>query len=142
MKSKIVKTFVPSILGVFTVLCLLVLFNIIFHNADAFSSNENGFFTLFLPIVTIISILIQFVLVIPFWKKFKTKNKIWGMTIVQFTAIICTFSGLIFGLLFWETHLGIRELVLASLTGVIAFSVYCTVNFLTLMQIDKHQDFV
>ena len=51
-----------------------------------------------------------------------------GLTLFQFTALLCILSGLIFGLVFWERDLGYNELIFISLTGIIAFSVYWTVN--------------
>ena len=139
MKTKIIATILPTILGILTVLGLLVVFNIIVHNGDAFNSSDNGFFKLFVPIATIIALTIQFTLTLPFWKKFKSLKKVWGLTLFQFTALLCIIPGLTFGLVFWESNFGINELILVSLTGIIAFSVYWTVNLLTLKQIDRLQ---
>ena len=139
MKTKIIETILPTILGILTVLGILVVFNLIVHNGDAFNSPDNGFFKLFVPIATIIALTIQFTLTLPFWKKFKSKKKVWGLTLFQFTALLCIISGLTFGLVFWETNFGISELILVSITGIIAFSVYWTMNLLTLKQIDKLQ---
>lgn len=139
MKTKIIETILPTTLGILTVLVLLAMFNIIINNGDAFNSPDNGFFKLFVPIATIILLTIQFTLTLPFWKKFNTQKKVWGVTLVQFTGLLCLISGLTFGLVFWETNFGISELILVSLTGIIAFSVYWTVNLLTLNQIDRLQ---
>lgn len=140
MKTKIIKTILPTIFGILTVLGILAAFNLIVHNGDAFNSPDNGFFKLFVPIATIIALTIQFTLTLPFWKKFKTQKKVWGMTLFQFTALLCIISGLAFGLVFWETNFGINELILVSLTGVVAFTVYWTVNLLTLKQLDRLQN--
>jgi len=137
MKTKIIETIFPTTLGILTVLGLLVVFNLIVHNGDAFTSPDNGFFKLFVPIATIIALSIQFTLTLPFWKKFKSQKKVWGLTIVQFTGILCLISGLIFGLVFWEPNFGIKELFLVSLTGIVSFTLYWTVNLLTLKQLDK-----
>ncbi|HPU23276.1 MAG TPA: hypothetical protein PL149_03860 [Candidatus Kapabacteria bacterium] len=137
MKTKIIETILPTTLGILTVLGLLVVFNIIVHNGDAFNSPDNVFFKLFVPTATIIALTIQFTLTIPFWKKFKTQKKVLGLTLFQFTALLCIISGLTFGLVFWETSFGISELILVSLTGIVAFTVYWTVNLLTLRQLDK-----
>lgn len=137
MKTKIIETILPTTLGILTVLGLLVVFNLIAHNGDAFNSPDNGFFKLFVPIATIIALTIQFTLTLPFWKKFKSQKKVWRLTLVQFTGLLCLISGLTFGLVFWEASFGISELILVSLTGIIAFTVYWTVNLLTLRQLDK-----
>lgn len=92
-----------------------------------------------MPIVTNIALTIQFALTLLFLKKFKSQKKVFGLTLFQFTALLCIISGLTFGLVFWETNFGINELILVSLTGVIAFFVYWTVNLLTLEQIDRRQ---
>jgi len=137
MKTKIIETILPTTLGILTVLGLLVVFNLIVHNGDAFTSPDNGFFKLFVPIVTIIALTIQFTLTLPFWRKFKSQKKVWGLTIVQFTGLLCLISGLTFGLVFWESNFGIKELFLVSLTGIVSFTLYWTVNLLTLKQLDK-----
>jgi len=137
MKTKIIKTIFPTIFGILAVLVVLVVFNLIVHNGDGFNSPDNGFFKLFVPIATIIALTIQLTLTLPFWKKFKSNKKVWGMTLFQYTALLCIISGLIFGLVFWEINLGINELILVSLTGVVAFTIYWTVNLLILKQIDK-----
>lgn len=116
---------------------LLVVFNLIVHKGDAFSSPDNVFFKLFVPIATVIALTIQFTLTLPFWEKFKSKKKVWGLTLVQFTALLCIISGLTFGFVFWETNFGINELILVSLTGIIAFTIYWTVNLLTLKLLSR-----
>lgn len=137
MRTKIIETIFPPIFGILTVLGLLVVFNVIVHNGDAFNSPDNGFFTLFVPVATVIALAIQLTLTLPFWKKFKSHKKVYGLTLFQFTTLLCLLSGLIFGLVFWEINLGISELILVSLTGVVAFTVYWTVNLFTLRQLGK-----
>lgn len=137
MKKKIIKTVLPPILGIITVLVILVVLNLIMYSGDAFSKPDNGFFTLFVPITTLIAIIIQFTLTLPFWEKFQSRKKVWGLTLIPFTIILCIISGLLFGLLFWERDLGFSEFIAVSLTGIIAFFVYWAVNILTLKQIDK-----
>lgn len=140
MKTKIIKTVIPSILGILAVQIILAVFNIIVHGGDAFSKPDNGFFTLFVPITTLIAIIIQFTLTLPFWKRFQSRKKVWGLTLIPFTIILCIISGLLFGLLFWERDNGFSEFIAVSLTGIIAFSIYWAVNILTLKQIDRSSD--
>jgi hypothetical protein len=40
-------------------------------------------------------------------------------------------------LVFWERSFGIMELILLSLSGIISFSVYWSVNLITLNLLDK-----
>ncbi len=138
MRNKVIKTIFPTILGIATVLGLLVVINIIFYNADAFSKPDNGFFSLFVPITTLIALAIQFVLTLPFWEKFKSQKKVWRLTLLQFTAVLCIILGLIFGLMFWERSFGYSELFYVSLIGIIAFSIYWAINLLILKQLDRH----
>ncbi len=138
MKNKIIKTILPSITGVLIVLVFLILYTIIFHKEGISHYNDNGFFKYFVPAATIIAILIQFILVLPFWKRFKIQKKIWGLTLFRFTGILCIISGPAFGLVFWETNLGINELIKVSLTGIIAFTVYWASNLLTLRWLDRN----
>ena len=134
---KILKIILPTMFGILTVLGLLVLFNLIVNNGDAFTKPDNGFFKCFVPIATIIAMTIQITLTLPFWEKFKVREKIWGLTIFKFTGLLCIVSGLIFGFVFWERDFGIDELILVSLTGIIAFTVYWTINLFTLRQLEK-----
>ena len=137
MKVKIIKIILPTILGILTVLGVLVILNLIMHNGDAFSKPDNGFFAIFVPISTFIAITIQLVLTLPFWEKFKSYKKVWGLTLFQFTTILCIISGLIFGLVFWERSFGFGEFIAVSITGIIAFAIYWTVNLITIKQIEK-----
>jgi len=132
-----IKTILPTIFGILTVLGLLAIFNLIMQGRNVFNSPDNGFLKYLVPFAAIIALIIQISLTLPFWKKFKTRKKVWGMTLIQFTGLLCIISGLAFGFLFWEPSFGIKELILVSLTGIIAFSVYWTVNLLTLRQLDK-----
>ncbi len=137
MKNKIIKTIFPTIIGILTVLGLLIIVNLIFYKGDFLISSGNGFFKYFVPGATIIAMIIQFTLTLPFWEKFKSRKKVLGMTLIQFTGLICIIAGLALGLVFWERSLGINELIMVSLTGIIAFSVYWTSNLLTLKKLDK-----
>lgn len=137
MKAKITKTILPPIVGIFTVIVFLIAFNLIVYNGDVFSDPANSFFKLYVPIATIIALAIQLTLTLNFWRKFKKQNKVWGMTLFQFTALLCIISGMIFGLVFWESNLGINELLLVTLTGIVSFTLYWTANLLTLNQLDK-----
>ena len=97
MKSKLIKTLLPTLFGVLTVLGILLLIQVILHPGNISIIPDKGFFSLFVPIVTFIALLIQFTLTLPFWKKFKTQKKVWGLKLVPFTIILSVFSGLIFG---------------------------------------------
>jgi len=139
MKTKIIKTTLPTILGIMTVLGLLILYNILVYNGDGFRNPDKGFFKYFVPFAIIIAMLIQYTLTLPFWKKFKSDKKVMRLTLIQFTGLLCIVSGLAFGLVFWETNLGMSELIAESITGIIAFAVYWTINLLTLKKLDKIQ---
>ena len=137
MKTKIIKIILPALFGILTVLGLLAIFNLIVYHGDVFTSTDHGFFKYFVPLATMMAMAIQFFLTLPIWKKFKTRKKVWGMTLIQFTSILCIISGLVFGLVFWETNSGINELIMVSLTGIFAFTAYWTVNLLTLKRLDN-----
>ncbi len=137
MKTNILKAVLPVVFGIAAVLGLLIFYNILVKNGDAFSKPDNGFFKYFVPVTTLIAILLQIVLALPLWNVFKKRKEIRGMSMVRFTAMICVVSGVIFGFVFWERNLGIGELLAVSLTGIIAFAVYWTVNLFTLKRLDK-----
>lgn len=137
MKTKVIETILPTLFGILAVLGILAAFNLVVHNGNAFNSPDNGFYTLFVPIAIIIALTIQFTLTLPFWGKFKSRKKIRGLTLIQFTVLLCLISGLVFGFAFWEPSFGVNELIMVSLTGVIAFTIYWTVNLLTLRQLEK-----
>ena len=137
MKTKIIETILQTLFEILAVLGILAAFNLVVHNGNAFNSPDNGFFTLIVPIATIIALTVQFTLTLPFWKKFKSRNKVRGLTLIQFAVLLCLISGLAFGFVFWEPSFGINELIMVSLTGVTAFTIYWTVNLLTLRQLEK-----
>jgi hypothetical protein len=137
MKEKLIKTILPPIIGILTVLVLLAINNLILYNQNPFSNAADGFFQYFVPFATIIAILIQFFLTLPFWEKFKSQNKVWGLTLFQFTGLIIILSGLAFGLVFSDSIFIINDLIIQSITGILAFAVYWTINLLTLKQLDK-----
>ena len=45
MKAKIVRTVLPPIVGIVTVLVFLIAVNLILYNGGGFSTSDNGFFT-------------------------------------------------------------------------------------------------
>lgn len=135
MKTKMI--ILPSIFGIIAVLVILGAFNLIAHNGDAFGTPDPDFFSFFVPIATIIAFVFQFFITLPFWEKIKSQKKVWGLTHIQFIGIISLLSGFIFGLIYWETNLGIIELIFNSLIGFIAFNIYWFVNLLTLRKLDK-----
>lgn len=137
MKNKIINTILPTIIGILSVLGLLIIVNLILYKGDFLISSDNEFFKYFVPGVTIIAMIIQFSLTLPLWEKFKSRKKVLGMTLIQFTGLICIIAGLAFGLVFWETSFGINELIMVSITGIIAFAVYWISNLLTLKKLDK-----
>jgi hypothetical protein len=137
MKAIIIKTILPTVFGILVVLGLLIIFNLVVYHGDALTKPDNGFFKYFVPIATIIAMMIQVTLTLPFWKKFKARGKIWGLTLVRFTGFLCIGSGLIFGFVFWERSYGINEWIMVTLTGIIAFTVYWAINLLTMKQLDK-----
>lgn len=135
MKVKLIQALLPPILGILSVLGLLILFNIIIHNGDVFTRPDKGFVRYFIPIAIIMAVIIQITITIPFLEMFKTRKKIWGLTIFSFTVLLCFISGLIFGFVFWDRDYGIIEIFSISLTGIIAFAIYWTTNLLTLKQL-------
>jgi hypothetical protein len=137
MKSKIIRTILPTILGILSVIAVLIIFNLIVHSGSAFSAPDNGFFKFFVPFATVVALIIQGTITLPLWENFKKNKRIWGLKLVQFTSLLCVASGLAFGFLFWERNLGINELILISLTGIVAFSIYWSVNLITLKQLNK-----
>ena len=56
---------------------------------------------------------------------------------VEFVGLLSIVSGLIFGLVFWERDYGFTEFILVSLTGIVAFAIYWTVNVTTLKQLES-----
>lgn len=124
-------------IGIMTVLFLLLIFNFIVYKDDVFNKPEDGLFTFFVPFVTIIAVLIQFFLTLPFWEKFKSQNKVWGLTLFQFTSLMIIVSGLAFGLVFWESIFGLIDLLWGCISGIIAFAVYWMCNIFTLKKLDK-----
>lgn len=138
MKPVIVKTILPPILGILTVLGLLFIVNLILYNGVYMRPRDYEFFAYFVPLATIAAVLIQYDLTLPIWEKFKIQDKVYGLKLIQIAGLVSIIAGLVFGILFWEKSSGIYELFILILTGVIAFTVYWIVNLLTLKKLDKN----
>ncbi|MDD2412519.1 MAG: hypothetical protein RBS19_09950 [Bacteroidales bacterium] len=132
-----IKTILPSLLGILAVLVILGAFNLIAHNGDAFDTSNLDFFSYFVPITIIIALIIQFFITLPLWEKLKLQKKVCGLSCFQFSTVLCVLFGIVFGLVFWETSLGFVELAKVSSTGFIAFAVYWFVNLWTIKKLDK-----
>jgi uncharacterized membrane protein YedE/YeeE len=138
MKAKITGTFIPTLTGIFIVLGILILINVLFFGGTVFSTPDNGFFSIFVPIATLIALIIQLLITLPVWARFRSGKKIVGLSLFPFTVIIIIISGLAFGYVFWEPIAGHKELMGITLTGIGAFAVYWSVNILLLYKIDKN----
>lgn len=137
MKTKISMTVLPTIIGLFLVLGVLTIYNIVVGNGLVIRSSDFKFFAYFLPIAVICALIIQYFLTLRLWQTFKTKGKYLGMSLFLFTSLITIVCGLIFGFVFWETNSGLNELLMITITGVVAFAVYWTSNLITLKRLDK-----
>jgi hypothetical protein len=138
MKAKIIKTFVPTLAGIIMVLSILILINVLISGGSVFRTPDNGFFKIFVPIATLIALVIQLLITLPVWERFRSGKKIVGLSLFPFTVIIIVISGLAFGYVFWEPIAGYKELMGISITGIGAFAVYWSVNILLLYKIDKN----
>jgi len=137
MKAKLAKTLLPTLLGIAAVLGILAIFNLLVYSRINFTNADKKFFTQFVPIAAICALSIQLFLTLPFWKKFKTQGKVWGLHLVPFTIFLCIGSGVAFGFTFWERSFGMSEFFAVTLTGIVAFAIYWTVNIITLKRLDR-----
>jgi hypothetical protein len=137
MKRIVLKTLLPTLTGIILVLGVLIGINIIFFNAIGFKTSDNKFFTVFVPITTLIALAIQLFITLPVWKQFAKKGKFIGMKLIPFTAMVVLIFGLAFGFVFWDCDFGLSELAATTLTGIGAFTIYWTANLLVLKQIDR-----
>jgi len=133
---KLLKIFIPVISGIMSVLVLLFIYNLLFHNGDILQRPDNGFLTLFVPVTLLVALIIQYLLVLPLFSKINPYGKLLGMSMFQLSVVMILLSGIIFGFVFWERDLGISELIWVTLTGIVAFSVYWFVNLFILKNLD------
>jgi len=138
MIAVIVKSILPPIIGILTVLGLLFIVNFFLYKEDFSSPGDYKFFAYFVPLATIAGVLIQYDLTLPIWEKYKTLEKVFGLNLIHLTGLISFIGGLVFGFVFWETNTCIIELFILILTGSIAFAVYWLVNLLTLRKLDEN----
>ena len=137
MRTKLGKILLPTALGFMAVLGVLIAINVVFKGGTVFTESDNGFFMYFVAPAFVIAALIQYNLTLPYWKKFIISKKIFGLGMVEFVGLLSIVSGLIFGLVFWERDYGFTEFILVSLTGIVAFAIYWTVNVTTLKQLES-----
>lgn len=139
MKTKILMTILPSLIGVMDVLGALFIFNLIFGNKIVLGSKDIQFFTIFVPLSILCSIVIQNLLTLRIWERFKSQSYFMGMTLFQFTSLIIVVGGIIFGLVFWEKRDGVSELIMLTITGIVAFAIYWATNFMILRKIEQDE---
>lgn len=136
MKKIIAKTTIPVMIGIFNVLLLLVLIKFAIYGELSFVAKDANLLKYFLPISIAGAVIVQYFIVLPVWKRFAENNKVIGITIVPFTALVCLLGGIVFTYLFWERDLGKGELLAVFLTGLIAFAIYWSSNLVLLKRLD------
>lgn len=140
MKTKIINSIIPPILGILTVLILLIGGALLFSSQTSLTylfERNKDFYLYLVPATMLTAIIIQFALTLPILKRFKNNKKIVGLKLIPFTIIISVVDGLAFGLLFWETQFGVSDLLYGTLTAIIAFAVYWTINILTVLFFER-----
>lgn len=136
MKKIIAKTTFPSLMGIFNVLFLLFIVDYAIYGNLDFLTKDFVLLKFFLPISIVGALIIQYFIVLPVWKRFAESNKVVGLTIIPFTALINLLGGIVFAGVFWERDLGLGELIAVFLTGLIAFTVYWSSNLILLKKLD------
>lgn len=136
MKKVIAKTTVPVIIGIFNVLFLLVVIKFAIYGELSFVAKDADLLKYFLPISIVGAVIVQYFIVMPIWKRFAENNKIIGLSIIPFTALVCLLGGIVFAYVFWERDLGLGELLAVFLTGLIAFTIYWSSNLILLKKLD------
>lgn len=136
MKKIITKTTIPVMVGIFNVLFLLVVVKFAIYGELNFVAKDANLLKYFLPTSITGAVIVQYFIVLPIWKKFAENNKVIGITIIPFTALVCLVGGIVFAYLFWERDLGQVELLAVFLTGLIAFTIYWSSNLVLLKKLD------
>ncbi|HOZ15143.1 MAG TPA: hypothetical protein PLH91_10120 [Tenuifilaceae bacterium] len=136
MKKIIAKTTIPVLIGIFNVLFLLFVVDYAIYGNLDFLTKDMVLLKFFLPISIAGAVIVQYIIVLPVWKRFAENNKVIGLTIIPFTTLVCLLGGIVFTYLFWERDLGIGELLAVFLTGQIAFAIYWSSNLMLLKRLD------
>lgn len=137
MKKIIAKTTIPVLIGIFNVLFLLFVVDYAIYGNLDFLTKDIVLLKYFLPISIAGAVIVQYFIVLPVWKRFAENNKVIGLTIIPFTALICLLGGIVFAYLFWERDLRQGELLAVFLTGLIAFAIYWSSNLMLLKRLDR-----
>jgi hypothetical protein len=143
MKTKIIRSLIPPLLGIITEFALLIIDAMVSNNRVSLFgliTSDTSLYLYFLPAVYLIAVIIQFTLVFYFWKRYINSRKVWGLTIVQFILVLSVIGGFVFGYLFWEPQFGFRDLLKGSFYCGAAFLVYWAVNLTTLYLIDRRRN--
>ena len=136
MKKIIAKTTIPVLIGIFNVLFLLFIVDYTIYGNLDFFTKDILLLKYFLPISIAGAVIVQYIIVLPVWKRFAENNKVIGLTIIPFTTLVCLLGGIVFTYLFWERDLGIGELLAVFLTGLIAFAIYWSSNLVLLKRLN------
>jgi hypothetical protein len=136
MKKIIAKTTIPVLIGIFNVLFLLFIVDYAIYGNLDFFTKDILLLKYFLPISIAGAVIVQYIIVLPVWKRFADNNKVIGLTIIPFTTLVCLLGGIVFTYLFWERDLGQGELLAVFLTGLFAFAIYWSSNLILLKRLD------
>ena len=135
--TKLLKTFIPTILGILTIWGIFKIED--FIHIKQFGPHENVHIDsdiLFIFPLVIIALIIQFFLTLPIWAIFKNNRKIINLTLIQFFTLVRIIGGLFWGFIFWTRQFGIRDFIVSISIGTILIGIYWAVNLLTLNQLD------
>lgn len=131
MKLPLIYTLLPVILGFTCVLTSLVLYNVCAFDAAVFTAGNYEFFVYFVPALFVLALFYQHFFLQRHWQKYDEGHRFWGLTLVSFILWVSIASGMIFGQIFREESLGLREALKVSATGFLAFFIYYWVNYLS-----------
>jgi hypothetical protein len=137
MKSKIILTVLPCMVGILSVLASLLIYNLVIGNEITMRSPDILFFTVIVPGAFVCAMLIQYLWVIPAWNRFKQHKKLFGMGLIPLIGTLSILGGFVFSFIFWNRNDGIHEWICISITGMITTGIYCISNLFMVKQIDR-----
>lgn len=147
MLLKIVKAFLPSIIGLLMVFAISQarqsMIEHFYPDEDAVLSFQplldfEIFAITFFPILIIV-VVFQFIVVLPTWKKYLAGQRLFRLNYIQLLLTSCVIFGIVCAIATWKTYMPFVNLIFRTVYAAGCAAAYWIHNLLVLTLLQKKQ---
>lgn len=132
--KKFLSVILPVLAGIIAIWILLKI-EAFFHKEEYDGLITHDLIVL-IPLMFVLTF-VQVIFVLPIWKNFLKKGESFTQFANKFTLAFSTISGFCVGLIFWSKQLGVNDLFISVIMGMLLSGLFIFVNLLVLRKIDK-----